>query len=163
MSKTKNHSFSNGIFYNKLDKKLLILFSKIQISAFSILHQFPKFLKDMVLRSFWGCYSISSVFQPHLFILFHVLQKVHEVRGQAGEARTWEGASLEQRTWGHPWLLTGKKLRAGAPGSRGCGVLYPIPLLFGTEIAFPASEVLPFWPESPWRFLGSVRSRNHSN
>lgn len=154
MSKTKNHSFSNGIFYNKLDKKLLILFSKTQISEFSILHQFPKFLKDIVPRSFWGCYLISSVFQPHLFALFRVLQKLYEARGQAREAWTWEGASLGQGTWAHPWLLTGKRLRTGTPGNRGCGVVYPIPLLFCTKIHLPTSEVSPFWPESPWRFLG---------
>lgn len=44
----------------------------------------------MVPRSFWGCYLISSIFQPHLLALFHVLQKLQSQRGQAENDCTWE-------------------------------------------------------------------------
>lgn len=52
MGKTKNIPFSNGMLYNELDKELLFCSLRYRFQEFSVLRQFPKFLKDMVPRTF---------------------------------------------------------------------------------------------------------------
>lgn len=52
MSKTKNIPFFKWDALQWAGQEAAFLFSKTQISEFSILQQFPKFLKDTVPRSF---------------------------------------------------------------------------------------------------------------
>lgn len=117
-------------------KEAAFLCSKTQISGFysPLVSQIP--------GSFWGCSLISSIFQLRLLALCHVLQKLHWPRGQAGNDCAWKGCPAGTGDLVMPLPWTGKRLRAGAPGSRGCRVLYPILLPFGNPLPCISVPVL---------------------